>query len=146
MKKVLKVVFAILLVGFVSVFVRGYQYQSSKAKQRINNENLSEKIKTENSIINDDVIVDLLDEEIKEDDPINNTNSIKQIEEKTETKTNNIPEQKNTTNNSNVETKNNNSNSTNQSQSTIKEEVKETKGVKQENTIKIGRASCRERV
>lgn len=137
MKKILKVVLVILLVGFVSVFVRGYQYQSSKAKQRINNENLSEKIKTENSIINDDVIIDLLDEEIKEDDPINNTNSINQVEEKKEIKTNNIPEQKNATiqNNSNVETKNNNSNSTNQSQSTIKEEVKETKEVKQENTI-----------
>lgn len=136
MKKVLKIVLVILLVGFVSVFVRGYKYQTLKAKQQSNKEEISEKIQNENSIIDDEIVVDLLNEETKENDPINTTDTNKKTDEKKDTKINNISEQKNTVNknNSNVETKNNATNSTTQNQNTIKEEVK-PKEVKQENTI-----------
>lgn len=136
MKKVLKIVLVILLVGFVSVFVRGYKYQTLKAKQQSNKEEISEKIQNENSIIDDEIVVDLLNEETKENDLINTTDTNKKIDEKKDTKINNISEQKNTVNknNSNVETKNNATNSTTQNQNTIKEEVK-PKEVKQENTI-----------
>lgn len=136
MKKFLKIVLVILLVGFVSVFVRGYKYQTLKAKQQSNKEEISEKIQNENSIIDDEIVVDLLNEETKENNPINTTDTNKKTDEKKETKTNTISEQKNTVNknNSNVETKNNTTNSTTQNQNTIKEEVK-PKEVKQENTI-----------
>lgn len=136
MKKFLKIVLVILLVGFVSVFVRGYKYQTLKAKQQSNKEEISEKIQNENSIIDDEIVVDLLNEETKENDPINTTDTNKKIDEKKDTKINNISEQKNTVNknNSNVETKNNTTNSTTQNQNIIKEEVK-PKEVKQENTI-----------
>lgn len=134
MKKVLKIVLVILLVGFVSVFVRGYKYQTLKAKQQSNKEEISEKIQNENSIIDDEIVVDLLNEETKENDPINTTDTNKKTDEKKETKINTISEQKNTVNknNSNVETKN--TTTTTQHQNTIKEEVK-PKEVKQENTI-----------
>lgn len=136
MKKFLKIVLVILLVGFASAFVRGYKYQTLKAKQQSNKEEISEKIQNENSIIDDEIVVDLLNEETKENDPINTTDTNKKIDEKKDTKINNISEQKNTVNknNSNVETKNNATNSTTQNQNTIKEEVK-PKEVKQENTI-----------
>lgn len=136
MKKFLKIVLVILLVGFASAFVRGYKYQTLKAKQQSNKEEISEKIQNENSIIDDEIVVDLLNEETKENDPINTTDTNKKIDEKKDTKINNISEQKNTVNknNSNVETKNNTTNSTTQNQNTIKEEVK-PKEVKQENTI-----------
>lgn len=136
MKKFLKIVLVILLVGFASAFVRGYKYQTLKAKQQLNKEEISEKIQNENSIIDDEIVVDLLNEETKENDPINTTDTNKKIDEKKDTKINNISEQKNTVNknNSNVETKNNTTNSTTQNQNTIKEEVK-PKEVKQENTI-----------
>ncbi len=128
MKKILKVVLIILCIGFISAFVRGYRYNFSKDETKENIVKTEDKINSEKSIIDEEIITDLLDKETKENDPVI-TNTSK-TEDKKETNIKNVPEQKPTTNSSNIETKNN---SSSQNQNKIKEEVKETKEVKQEN-------------
>lgn len=128
MKKILKVVLIILCIGFISAFVRGYRYNFSKDETKENIVKTEDKINSEKSIIDEEIITDLLDKETKENDPVI-TNTSK-TEDKKETNIKNVPDQKPTTNNSNVETKNN---SNNQNQNKVKKEVKETKEVKQEN-------------
>lgn len=90
LKKIFIVLGVILLVGFISVFARGFNYQ--KEKSNIDNKSLTDvSTSKKQELIDEEIINSILDQETKEDNPkVENTQPVQNQETpKKEVKSNN---------------------------------------------------------
>lgn len=93
LRKILKVFLVIVFIGFISAYVRGIHYNSNKLKD--DKSVAQENIETEKqNIIDEELISSIInDNESKEELKENNTSNNKVINNKNETKTNDVIEQ-----------------------------------------------------
>lgn len=120
-KKTLKVLGIILLIGFISVFIRGITYQ--KEKSTLDNKTLSNVSKSEKQeIIDEDIINSILDQEETKEDTSKESNTKEQNKENSST--NEVKQ--NTSSSNNIQPKTNNEKvvqSANQQNSTNNDKV-----------------------